>query len=109
MLPLRQLRKGRGLRRELCFHPVAASGFTTYPWKGAETEQSCLICGLWKEAEGRGFVRGKEYTSQKERMEKDLLVSSHTVAFTADESLPHKDMSLEVPWVHWNAFLVLVL
>lgn len=54
-------------------------------------------------------MRGKEYTSQKERMEKDLLVPSHTVAFTADESLPHKDMSLEAPWVHWNAFLVLVL
>lgn len=71
---------------------------------------------LWvprkKAGEGRGFVRGKECTSQKWSREEgkvlDLLVPSHTVAFTAGESLPHKDISLEAPWVYRNAFLVLV-
>lgn len=46
-------------------------------------------------------MRGKEYTSQKWRKEKgkvlDLLVPSHTVAFTAGESLLHKDITLEAP------------
>lgn len=57
-------------------------------------------------------MRGKEYTSQKWRREEgkvlDLLVPSHTVAFTAGESIPHKDIYLEVPRVYWNALLVSV-
>lgn len=70
-------------------------------WNKAELPYLWVPIGRRQENEGRGFVRGKQYTSQKQRKEKgkvlDLLVPSHTVAFTAGESLPHTDITLEAP------------
>lgn len=68
-------------------------------WNRADLPYLWVPIGRRQENEGRGFVRGKQYTSQKWRKEKvlDLLVPSYTVAFTAGESLPHKGITLEAP------------
>lgn len=82
--------KARGLKRELYFHPGAASGFTTSPWKSAKTEQSCLI-SVWpgKRQEKVEVLWGERNTLPKIW---DLPVPPHNVAFPAADSPPHKDM-----------------
>lgn len=60
---------------------------------GKVLKQSRAAWAPRKEAEeDGGFVGGKEHTSQKWGVEKDLLVPLHTIAFTAVDSPPHKDM-----------------
>lgn len=88
------------LGEDRVLYPLAVSGFTPFPWKSVERGQSCLICeSLW----GREprFCEGKRLHFQKMKKEEgkvlDLLVPSHTVAFTAGEYLPHQDTSLEAP------------
>lgn len=95
--------------------PSSSQWFTPFPWKSIETEQRAAVlpCGSLGRRQEKVEVLWRERNTlpkkwrRKEGKVLYLLVPSHTVVFTAGESLPHKDISREAQWVCWNAFLVL--